>query len=64
MKERCLEKLKGKILLATNTWGHPVYILSLCALFSVRMTRLSRQKLPVRHTAVGDMEGFSDLTEL
>lgn len=62
MKERCLQKLKGKILLATNTLRHPVYILSCVCTFSVRMTRFSSQKLPVRHTVIGDLGGFCDLT--
>lgn len=33
-----------------------------CALFSVRVTRFSSQKLPVRHTVIGDSEGVRDLT--
>lgn len=28
------------------------------------MTRFSSQKLPVRHTVVGSLEGIGDLTEL
>lgn len=32
-EERCLQQLKGKILLATNTLRHPVYILSCVCTF-------------------------------
>lgn len=54
MKERCLGKLKGKILLASSTLGRLAYILSCVSTFSVTVTRFSSQKFPVRHKVMED----------
>lgn len=62
MKERCLGKLKGKILLASSTLGRLVHILSCVYTFSVTVTRFSSQKIPVRHKVIEDLEGFCYLT--
>lgn len=62
MKERCLGKLKGKILLASSTLGRLAYILSCVSTFSVTVTRFSSQKFPVRHEVMEDnLEGLCSL---